>query len=108
MEAGPIFHLALAADWDRDPTAPYATSTLGVSLAEQGFIHCSFRHQVGKIADLVYRGREDVVVLEIDPALLGAPVKVEDLDDVGDAFPHIYGPLHRDAVVKVTALEDWR
>lgn len=108
MDGDPIFHLALAADWDRDPTGPYETSTLGVSLAEQGFIHCSFRHQVGKIADLVYQGRQDVVLLEIDPALLGAPVKVEDLDGIGDAFPHIYGPLNRDAVVKVTALEDWQ
>jgi len=98
-----IFHLTLAADWQGDTKTAYETSTLGVSLAEQGFIHCSFADQVQQIADLVYRGRDDVLLLEIDPALLRAPVRVDEVDG-GASFPHIYGPLNRDAVVRVTPL----
>jgi uncharacterized protein (DUF952 family) len=48
------------------------------------------------IADLVYRGRSNVVLLAIDPQRLGAEVKVE----VGaHEFPHIYGSIPSEAVV---------
>ena len=96
----PLYHLALAEDWQRAPEKDYETSTLGVSLSAQGFIHCSFRHQVQQIADLVYRGRDDVLLLKIDPGRLSAPVKVEALREGEEAFPHIYGPLNRQAVVE--------
>jgi glutathione S-transferase len=111
MVRGPIYHLALAEDWERDPASTYATSTLGRSLAEQGFVHCSFGQQVQQIADMVYRGRRDVLLLKIDPARLVAKVRVENLDGGRDLFPHIYGPVNRDAVVKITPvgmLEDGR
>jgi uncharacterized protein (DUF952 family) len=91
-----IFHLALAADWARDPSAAYDTSTVGVSLAEQGFIHCSFDDQVEPTASASYRGRDDVLLLEIEVGRLEARVQID------DGFPHIYGPLNRDAVVRVT------
>jgi glutathione S-transferase len=58
---------------------------------------------VRQIADLVYRGRDDVVLLEIDQSRLVSPVHVDEVDG-GDAFPHIYGPLNIDAVVRVIAL----
>lgn len=96
-----LFHLALDRDWSAGAAGDYTVSTLGVSLEEQGFIHCSFAHQVQRIADLVYRGREDVVLLEIDLQRVTSPVQVDAADD-GDSFPHIYGPLNRDAVVRVT------
>jgi uncharacterized protein (DUF952 family) len=99
-----IFHLALDADWNRDPAGDYTTSTLGQGLADVGFIHCSFADQVQQIADLVYRGRDDVVLLEIDVARLRGPLRVESAEDGGEEFPHIYGPLNRDAVIRVTAL----
>ena len=104
MVRGLIYHLALAEDWERDPSSRYETSTLGHSLADVGFIHCSFREQVQRIADLVYRGRSDVLLLEIDRGRLIADVRVENLEGGSDAYPHIYGELNRDAVVAVTPL----
>lgn len=77
---------------------PYRRSTLGKSLADEGFIHCSFATQVETIAELVYRGRTDVVLLVIDPSRLGAEVRVENLDGGEGLFPHIYGELPIDAV----------
>lgn len=97
-----IYHLALREEW-RDAFeagGPYRRSTLGRSLADEGFIHCSFGHQVGAIADLVYRGR-DVVLLTIDRSKLAAEVRVENLEGGASLFPHIYGPLPLDAVVAV-------
>jgi uncharacterized protein (DUF952 family) len=104
MIEGPIHHLALRGDWESDPSEPYTTSTLGKSLAGQGFVHCSFGEQVQRIADLVYRGRDDVLLLELDPARLTVPIRIENLDGGEQSFPHVYGPINRDAVVKVTAL----
>ena len=98
-----LFHLAVLADWEAAGSTDYTVSTLGRSLEEEGFIHCSFAFQVQQIADLVYRGRHDVVLLEIDPQRLIAPVKVESLDGA-EAFPHIYGPLNREAVIRATPL----
>jgi uncharacterized protein (DUF952 family) len=110
MASERLYHLALMKDWILDASAEYDASTVGRSFADEGFIHCSFGHQVQGVADLRYRGRADVVLLEIDADRLVAPVKVESLDG-GEAFPHIYGPLNRDAVIRalpVPLLDDGR
>ena len=78
----------------------YERSTLGRSLAEQGFVHCSFASQVGRIAELVYAGRTDVVLLRIDPDRVGHEIRVENLEGGSEGFPHIYGPVAVDAVVR--------
>jgi uncharacterized protein (DUF952 family) len=99
-----IYHLAIASDWDEAVVSGlgYTISTLGVTLAEQGFIHCSFADQVQRIADLAYRGRDDVVLLTVDPSLVTVPIQVDEVGD--DAFPHLYGPLHPAAVRGIRAL----
>lgn len=99
-----IYHLAVAAEWEaaRASGMAYDRSTLGVSLDEQGFIHCSFVDQVQFIADLVYAGRTDVVLLTIDTSRLGVEVRVEGVDGGDECFPHVYGPVARDAVVAAT------
>lgn len=101
-----IYHLALAGEWDEAVArgGPYERSTIGRSLAEQGFIHCSFEHQVAGTAARFYAGRDDVVVLHIDPGRLEHDVRVEDLLGSGEAFPHLYGPLPVEAVVALRPL----
>jgi uncharacterized protein (TIGR02246 family) len=92
-----IHHLAIEANWD--PTAvDYRQSTIERTLAEEGFIHCSFATQVAVTAAKFYAGRDDVVLLTIDPALVPSEIKVE------GGFPHIYGPLPREAVIQARPL----
>lgn len=93
----PIFHLAVRAHWDEAVTSGgrYRRSTVDKSLDEEGFIHCSFAHQVANTAERHYAGRNDILLLTIDPAKVGAEIKVE------NGFPHIYGPLPIDAVREV-------
>ena len=95
-----LFHLAVAEEWEeaRSRGGPYRRSTLGVSLEEQGFIHCSFPRQLQTVADAVFAGRDDVVLLMIDCGQLSAEVRVEATEPGGERFPHIYGPLDLDAV----------
>ncbi len=96
-----IYHLALRDEWRAavDGGESYGRSTLGRSVAEEGFVHCSFALQVNQIANLVYRGRSDVVLLTVEVAKLQAEVRVENLQGGDEAFPHIYGPLPLDAVI---------
>ena len=102
---GLIYHLALHDEWEAAAaTGAYRRSTLGKSLEEQGFIHCSFDSQVQATADLIYRGRSDVLLLTIDTSRLRSEVRVESVDGGTNRFPHIYGPLPVDAVVQVQAL----
>lgn len=90
---GRLFHIARIADWEqarRD--GGYRVSSLGKLLDDEGFIHLSFAHQVKQVADTFYRGMTDLVLLELDPERLGAPVVIE-LE-----FPHLYGEIHPHAV----------
>ncbi|MCY7394554.1 MAG: DUF952 domain-containing protein [Nocardioides sp.] len=102
-----IFHIATAADWERARAdGSYTTSTLGVSLEQQGFIHASRAEQWPDVRDRIYAGcTEPLVLLEIEPAQLGCPV-VEEVAAPGttETFPHVYGPLPPAAVLAVTPL----
>jgi len=69
------------------------------------FIHLSTAQQVHLPANRLYRFREDLVLLHIDPALLDAPVRWEpgvSTDPASMLFPHLYGPLPVGAVIRVT------
>jgi uncharacterized protein (DUF952 family) len=90
------------AEWN-DGAGEYRGSTLGKSLDEVGFVHASTAAQVRRIAELLYRGRDDVVLLKIDPDRLTVPVRYEEVAG-GERFPHIYGPVPRSAVISATPL----
>ncbi len=102
-----IFHIALADDWeDARATGTYTVSTLGRSLADVGFIHCSRGDQWTKVRDAIYAdATEPLVLLQIDTALLDVPV-VDEPGEPGssETFPHVYGRLPAAAVVKAIPL----
>jgi uncharacterized protein (DUF952 family) len=69
--------------------------------AREGFIHCSQRAQVVAVANRIFHGRTDLVLLEIDRTALTCPVIEENLEGGTELFPHIYGPLPMTAVARV-------
>lgn len=96
-----LLHITDPATWQQAAAAgEYVMSTRGVTLAEQGFIHCSLPHQVRGIADLVYPDTADLVIVVIDSERLTAPVRYEAAEPGGEQFPHIYGPLRASAVTE--------
>lgn len=102
-----IFHIATTADWEQaQRLGSYTTSTLGVSLDQQGYIHASRADQWhGVLARFYAECREPLVLLEIEPDLLGCPVLEEiPAPGVSETFPHVYGPIPPAAVLGVTAL----
>jgi uncharacterized protein (DUF952 family) len=96
-----IYHIATLADWEKAlRTGEYTTSTRGVSLASQGYIHASGVAQVAGVANAFYRDcGEDLVILVIDTDRVRAEIRYEDVPGAGAPFPHIYGPLNPDAVL---------
>ena len=97
-----IFHIAEAAEWNEAlAEGDYRRSTLGYTLDQVGFIHCSRRDQVEAVANAVYRDLSDLVLLLIDREKVHAEIRDESLEGGSDLFPHIYGPLNLDAVTSV-------
>ncbi|GIH71275.1 GNAT family N-acetyltransferase [Sphaerimonospora thailandensis] len=91
-----VRHLALLTDWDAArQSGEYRVSTLGRTLEQEGFIHCSRdAAQLRDVHDTFYSGvTEPLAVLHIDPT--GLDIRVE------GGFPHLYGPLPVGAVIAV-------
>lgn len=100
-----IFHIATVADWDAAVVSgAYTTSSRGVTLAQEGFIHASRADQLGGVFQRYYADcSEPLVLLTIDTDLLDVPWRE---DPVGaDTYPHIYGPLSPHAVVETSPVD---
>lgn len=101
-----ILHLIGAADW---AAAQAAGRYAPPSLEGEGFIHFSTPEQLLRTAGRFYPGRDDLLVLWVDPARLTPELRYErpPASDPGAAelFPHLYGALELEAVVGVSPLE---
>ena len=76
----------------------------GDTLATDGYIHCSTEQWVHLPATLRFRGREDLLLLEIAEDRLPVEVTWEEGDPPhpeGALFPHLYAALPTAAVVAV-------
>jgi uncharacterized protein (DUF952 family) len=86
------------AAWEAVPPAgAYRAETL----ASEGFIHCTAEPaMLQTVANSFYRNQPgDWLILAVDLDKVAAEVRWEAAD--GHLFPHIYGPIEADAVVKV-------
>lgn len=93
-----IFHIATRDAWEK---AQAAGSYEIESLQTEGFIHFSTPEQVLAVAEHRFRGRQDLILLAINPDKLQAELRYEDGKAPAghiEQFPHLYGPLNLDAV----------
>ena len=93
-----IYHIAEEGDWKKaQESGEYRSPSLG----RFGFIHCSTREQIIKVANFQYKGAEGKVLLEIDEELLNERVEYEKVPGApfDEAFPHVYGAIESNAVV---------
>jgi uncharacterized protein (DUF952 family) len=98
-----IFHIATADAW-ADASAT-GSDYRPESLNTEGFVHCSLAGQVAGTLAGWFAGRDDLVLLEIDPAPLGDALVIE-AGSLGETerFPHVYGAIPLAAVVATTPL----
>jgi phosphoethanolamine N-methyltransferase len=96
-----IFHITDTSTWAASQAAGnHTSSSRGLSLADEGFIHCSTAGQVEGVLARFYNGVEDLLLLHVDPDRLTSPLRYDDVPGAG-TFPHVYGPINLDAVVHV-------
>lgn len=93
-----ILHITKRKQWER---AQIIGTYRPDSLDKPGFIHCSTPRQIVAVANIYFHGQRDLVLLCIEAERVAAEVRFEDLHGGEEYFPHIYGPLNLDAVVKV-------
>jgi uncharacterized protein (DUF952 family) len=101
-----LVHLCAVEEWVRARICGHIRPAAAGAGVKDRFIHLSTPNQVHLPANRLYRGRDDLVLLHIDPALLDSPVRWEPgvaTDPKSMLFPHLYGPLPVRAVIRVTA-----
>jgi uncharacterized protein (DUF952 family) len=90
-----IYHITSAGEARK---AQKAGDYVPPAFDREGFIHCSYAHQVVAVANRIFRGRTDLVLLESDPAALDCTVVDENLEGGSELFPHVYGRLKMSTV----------
>lgn len=71
------------------------------SLAAEGFIHASKEEQVPGVLERYFKGQAGLVLLHIDEHKLTSPFTYVFSSSVNEEFPHIFGTLNLDAVLKI-------
>ncbi|OEJ28522.1 hypothetical protein AS594_32630 [Streptomyces agglomeratus] len=101
-----IYHVVPLDEWAARPDRPYAPA----SLAEEGFVHCSPDDATTlAVVNAFYRSApRPLLVLCLDESRLSAEVVREEAVPApppgvarGTLFPHVFGPVNRDAVERV-------
>lgn len=104
MAVTPIYHIIGRDDW---AAAQAAGEYRAPSLVDEGFIHFSQITQILGVADRFYAGRDDLAILVVDPEKVVAEIRREPpsgappAGDHDGLFPHVYGALNLDAIVRV-------
>lgn len=96
-----LFHITTQAHVD---TLQSAGELRPPSLASEGFVHFSTARQVVGSTERHYADDAQLVLLELDPEELAADVRWPEVYP-GERFPHLHGPINREAMVKV---HQWR
>ena len=89
-----VYHIVVPEVWEAFDTQLYRAA----SLETEGFIHCSFAHQLDAVIKRYYSDAENIVVLEVETDRLMSRVLAEPSTG-NEIYPHIYGPINRDAIV---------
>jgi len=101
MERRLIYHMCRRTEW---AAAEAARSYRGSSQdAADGFIHFSTAAQIRESARKHRAGQTDLVLVTADASRLGGALEWE-ASRGGTLFPHLYGPLPLDAVVRIDPL----
>ena len=105
----PVLHLTDHKTWQ---TALERGCYEPESLSTEGFIHCSQPSQILEVANAFYHGQRGLILLIIDPNRLACELKWEPPAEphpshvhADDLFPHLYGSLNLEAVVRIADFE---
>lgn len=95
-----IFHIVLPRIWDAFIGKP---SYKAESLETEGFIHCSYKHQMQGVIERYYNDEPELMILHIETEKLRSKL-VEEPSTGDEVYPHIYGRINMDAIVTVDTI----
>ncbi len=95
-----IYHVARQEEWQAAQGGELYTPA---AYNSDGFIHLCEASGLEYVGNRYFHGQQGLVILQVDPLRVHAPLRYEDLLGGGVSFPHIYGPLNVDAVEQVIA-----
>jgi len=75
------------------------------SIEQEGFIHCSTDEQVIHVANSFYKESKNLLLLGIKEELVQSEIIYEDLYELNQLYPHIYGVLNLNAVKVIYRLD---
>lgn|SRR5690606_12374120 len=90
-----VYHIVLPDRWEQVRNGSTYSAD---SLESEGFIHCSYDHQLEDVIGRYYRDARELVILTIDVTKLTSKL-VSEPSTGGELYPHVYGPINLDAVV---------
>ncbi len=96
-----IYHITNKKEWEK---ALRENSYSPDSLSKEGFIHCSPAEKLSDTLNNFFKGKNDLLLLSIDESKVLNRIIREDLYGHDFNFPHIYGELNLDSVIKVTEI----
>lgn len=89
-----ILHCTSRSTWESALAKRYYAPD---SLRTDGFIHFATPNQILAVANTLFPGRDDLVLLCVAVDLLIAEVRFENLEGGRDRYPHLYGALNLNA-----------
>jgi uncharacterized protein (DUF952 family) len=94
-----IYHVTTKQQWEEAKEIGFFEEP---SLHTEGFIHNSTEAQVAGVLERYYKGISDLVLLHIEETKLTAVLKYELAPSINEMFPHVFGTINLDAVIKIT------
>lgn len=91
-----LYHITSKEQWLQTKEA-----YLPQAFSEEGFIHCSYLQQIVGSANKFFQEKKNLVILQIERQKLECKVVDENLEGGEILFPHVYGSLPINVVVKV-------
>jgi len=91
-----IYHIVTPEVWEKFKDEDFYEAS---SLQTEGFIHCSYAGQVETVLNRYYKDAKTILLLEIETEKLTSKF-VEEPSTGGEIYPHIYGGINREAVIK--------
>ena len=96
-----IYHVTDKETWEKALNVGYYADP---SLEKEGFIHMSKENQVEGVLERYFKNRTNLVKLHVDETILLSELRYDWSPSVQEEFPHVYGTINLNAVVKVDVL----
>ena len=95
-----IYHLISRDGFDSQADSEFILDDAKLA---SGFIHCCTAEQLPGVIERYFQGdNSKLLVVELSPDALTEELLWEPATDSDGLFPHIYGPINRSAILRVT------